>query len=74
MKAEQAGLLLDQFRETKVGRRRECRIAAQDHQEFNLVLLDCLNQVAKRLDMVNRPHFDRLRVQHRLPEIAETLV
>src|SRR2546427_2719638 len=55
MKAEQAGLLLDQFTETKLGRRRESRIAAQDDEEFNLVLLDCLDQLVERLHMIDRP-------------------
>src|SRR5688500_15590551 len=50
------------------------RIAADDNEQLDLTAVEISDESPERLPMIDRIHFQRIRVEHRLANIAELAI
>ena len=60
--------------EIEISRRREYRIALQNHEHFHLAAIQCLDQVLKGCRLVHGTALDGLGVDQRLADIRQVIV
>src|SRR5947209_7790552 len=66
--------LLHRFREAEIGRRGEHRIAAENKQRLDPILIHVPDKLAQGCGVVFRANLDRPRVNYRLPHVSKSLV
>ena len=72
MNAEQR--LVQSLGEPEIGRRGVHRVAADDDEDVDLAGVHVGDEIPKRVELIGRFRFDRLRVDDRLADVAKRLV